>query len=204
MEVSIIKTGKNSFDITEFITRETFWNLYKPGCDEHLVLHQLRKGKGYIEELDIVAIHGEEIIGHIISTKARVIDSQNQEKEVLCVGPISVLPSFQNKGTGTKLMNHSIRKAGNMGYRGMILFGDPHYYRRFGFRNASEYEITTKDLQNFEPFMALELREKGLDDVKGRFFEDEAFAVSEEDLAEFEKKFPSRKKGRPRINISLE
>lgn len=204
MEVIICRTGKESFDKTEFLTREAFWNLYKPGCDEHLVLHQLRKGAGYIEELDMVAIRGDEIIGHIISTKARVVDDQKKENEVLCVGPISVIPSHQNKGIGTKLLDHSIQEARNMGFRGMILFGDPGYYHRFGFKNAKEYGITTKDLQNFEPFMALELRENGLDGVKGRFFEDEAFTINEEELMEFEKKFPARKKGKPKINISPE
>lgn len=202
MELIIRKTDKSEFYQTEHLTREAFWNMYKSGCDEHLVLHQIRESGSYIEELDHVAIYEGEIIGHVISTRARVIDKKGNDHEVLCVGPVSVFPSFQNKGIGTKLLNYSISEARNMGYRGMILYGNPGYYHRFGFINAKEYEITTRDLQNFEPFMALELLENGLDEVNGRFFEDEAFEIKEEHLTEFEKNFPTKEKGKPRVDIT--
>ena len=93
MKILIQRANKKDFLITENITREAFWNLYKPGCDEHLILHQLRESSGYIEELDLIVINEDEIIAHIISTKARVIDNQNKEHEVVCVGPFSVSPS---------------------------------------------------------------------------------------------------------------
>jgi len=194
MEVLIQRTTVKDFFQTENNTRETFWNLYKPGCDEHLILHNLRKNKSYISELDLVAVIKNEITGHIISTKAKVIDALNNEHEILCIGPLSVLPGFQKKGIGSKLMNNSIIAAKELGFTGMILFGNPDYYHRFGFRNAKEYGITTKDYQNFEPFMVLELKNDGLTNVKGRFIEDDAFGIHSEDLIEFEKKFPYKEK----------
>lgn len=194
MNVLIQRTSESDFSRTEYIARESFWNLYKPGCVEHLILHNLRKSKSYIAELDLVAVSGNEITGHIISTKAKVVDSQNIEHEVLCVGPLSVLPEFQKQGIGSKLMSNSITKARESGFSGMILFGNPDYYHRFGFRNAAEYRITTKESQNFEPFMALELQTDGLADVKGRFFEDDAFEIQDDALIEFEKKFPFKEK----------
>lgn len=203
MELQIRKINRNEFFQTENITREAFWNLYKPGCDEHLVLHQLRKSRSYLEELDIVAVLGEEITGHILSTKAKVTDENNMEHEVLCIGPVSVLPSFQNKRIGSKLLEHSISEAKKLGFKGMILFGNPDYYHRFGFRNSQEYGITTKEGQNFEPFMALELFENSLCNVKGSFFEDEAFITSNEELNEFEKLFPFKEKGQPKISLNI-
>jgi predicted N-acetyltransferase YhbS len=203
MEVVIRNTEKSDFDQTENITREAFWNLYKPGCDEHMVLHNLRKSKCYISQLDLVAVFGGEIIGHIISTKARVIDFHSKVYEVLCVGPFAVLPGLQNKGVGTKLFEYSISETRKMGFKAMILFGNPDYYQRFGFENAQKYNITTKDGQNFDPFMALEIQENGLADVKGRFFEDEAFTTTENELMEFEKKFPPKEKSKAKIDLSL-
>lgn len=194
MNLLIKQTNPNGFAITENITREAFWNIYKPGCSEHLVLHNLRKSKSYIKELDLVAFCNDQIVGHIISTKAKIVDSLNKEYEVLCVGPLSVLPDFQKKGIGGKLMKESIKLAKRLWFRGMILFGNPDYYHRFGFRNAKEFEITTKDYQNFEPFMALELFENALTQVKGRFIEDESFNVNEDELNEFEKQFPYKEK----------
>jgi len=194
MEILIQTTTEKDFFETEFITRESFWNLYKPGCNEHLVLHNIRNTSAYISQLDLVAVFENEIIGHIISTKAKVIDSVNNEYEILCVGPLSVLPQFQKKGIGSKLLHESINIAKESGYCGMILFGNPGYYHRFGFKNAKEYGITTKDCLNFEPFMALELQNNGLSNIKGRFFEDNAFETQPDDLIEFEKKFPYKEK----------
>jgi predicted N-acetyltransferase YhbS len=105
-----------------------------------------------------------------------------------------VLPEFQKKGIGSELMKYSIATAKESGFSGMILFGNPDYYHRFGFRNAQEYSITTKDGQNFEPFMALELQNNGLVGVKGRFYEDDAFEYNSGELIEFEKRFPYKEK----------
>jgi predicted N-acetyltransferase YhbS len=168
--------------------------VYKPGCDEHLVLNKLRNSKSYIGELDMVAVFEDKIVGHIISTKAKVIDSHDFEHKVLCVGPVSVIPEFQKNGIGSKLINESIKVAKGLNFSGMILFGNPEYYHRFGFLNAEKYGITTKDCQNFEPFMALELFKDNLKNVHGKFFEDECFTTNEAELEEFEKQFPFKEK----------
>jgi predicted N-acetyltransferase YhbS len=80
-----------------------------------------------------------------------------------------VLPDFQNKGIGTRLLNESISIAKVTGYSGMILFGHPDYYHRFGFVNAQKYRISTKDGLNIEPFMALELYPDALAMMSGKF-----------------------------------
>ena len=194
MKLNIRTTPKNEFRQTENLTQEAFWNIYKPGCDEHFVLNQLRKSKSYVRGLDLLAMTDNQMVGHIISTKAKVIDSQNTTHTVLCIGPLSVSPEFQKKGIGSKLMEASVKKAKESGFAGMILFGNPDYYHRFGFKNAAIYRITTKEDQNFEAFMALETEENSLSGVSGRFYEDEAFSVDPAELAEFEKQFPFREK----------
>jgi len=194
MKPLIQPTTQKDFKITENLTREAFWNVYKPGCDEHLVLNKLRNSKSYISKLDLVAVFENKIVGHIISTKAKVIDSRDFENEVLCLGPVSVNPEFQKNGIGSKLINESIKVASELGFSGIILFGNPEYYHRFGFKNAAIYNITTKDGQNLEPFMALELQWNGLKNVNGRFFEDECFSTNETELVEYEKQFPFKEK----------
>jgi predicted N-acetyltransferase YhbS len=194
MELIIRKANKSEHYRTEYITREAFWNIYKPGCDEHLVLNKLRNSGSYIPELDLIAIYKQELVGHILSTKAKVIDMLDKEHQILCVGPLTVLPGFQGKGIGSQLISASVRQAKELGYPGMILYGNPAYYHRFGFVNAQKYGISTKDNQNFDPFMALEINKNSLTNISGRFFEDEAFFVEEAELTEFEKQFQWKEK----------
>jgi len=155
MQIFIQRATKNDFQFTENLTREAFWNVYRPGCVEHLILHNLRNCNSYIKELDLVAFVENKITGHIITTKAKIIDEQGNVHEILCMGPLSVLPDFQNKGIGLMLLKHSIQEAKGLGFSGMILFGNPDYYHSFGFINTQEYGITTKEYKNFESFMAI-------------------------------------------------
>ncbi len=203
MNLHIRKVGKSEFYQTENLIREAFWNLYNSGCTDHIILHKLRNSKSYVGELDLVVLCNGDIIGHIISTKAKVLDSKNKEYEVLCVGPFAVSHDFQHKGVGTELLKYHISEAKKLGFKGMVLFGNPNYYHRFGFKNAKEYKITTKEDQNFDQFMVLELQRHNFENVNGRFFEDSAFEVNENELNEFEKRFPTKEKGKPKIDIKL-
>ncbi len=82
------------------------------------------------------------VVGNIIYSKAKVIN-KNNEFEVLCMGPIAVLPDYQGQGIGSLLINYSIKKANQLGYKAIILFGNHNYYHRFGFRNTKVYGIQT-------------------------------------------------------------
>lgn len=194
MKTIIRETRVSDHQTTISLTREAFWNIYKPGCDEHLALKQLRESEAFIPDLDLVAECNNKILGHIICTKAKVINDQNIEFEVVCLGPVSVWPELQLSGIGTLLITETIRITKEKGYAGIILYGNPDYYHRFGFVNAEKYGISTRDGANFEPFMALELNENSLSDIKGRFFETNAFFTNENDLEAFEKQFPSKEK----------
>ncbi len=178
---------------TESMVREAFWDLYKPGCDEHLVVHKLRERPEFIKELDLVACDREKIVGVVICPRAKVVNERGREFTLLCL-VIGVLPSHQNKGVGSLLMNKAIDAARSLGFKGIVLFGSPEYYPRFGFRNAQEYGIQTSDGENFDPFMALELNPGSLSGIQGRFYEGEGFHYEIDELESFEKQFPYREK----------
>jgi predicted N-acetyltransferase YhbS len=183
----------------ENLVREAFWDLYHPGCTEHFILHKMRNIPAFVKELALVALDGDKIIGQIVYTKAKVVNEQKQEFEVLCMGPLAVLPSCQGKGVGSLLMNESIKKAKELGHKAIIIFGEPKYYHRFGFRDAKEYGIQTADGQNFEAFMALMLTQDSLlkndySKIEGRFYADPVFEPKPEEVDEFDKQFPPREK----------
>lgn len=200
----IIRLEKESdYKKVENVTREAFWNKYKPGCDEHLVVHNIRKTNSFVKELDFVACNEEEVISNILYSKAKVVDDYNEEHEVLCMGPISVLPSYQRKGIGSLLMKHSIKAARMLGYSGIILYGNPNYYHRFGFEDAKKYGIKTARGDNFQEFMALELNEGSLDSINGKFYDDPAYNTEAGELEKFEKQFPYKDKRITRRQLSF-
>lgn len=194
MDISIHLEQPDDYRKVECLTREAFWNVYKPGCDEHLLVHKLRKVPAFVKELSFVAVNEHKIVGNVIYSKAKVINESQQEFEVLCLGPIGVLPAYQGQGIGSLLMQHSIEQARRLGHKAVILFGNPHYYQRFGFVNAEAYGIQTSWGANFPEFMTLELYDGGLQGISGRFYEDEVFKLDQEELEIYDKEFPQKEK----------
>jgi predicted N-acetyltransferase YhbS len=193
MNIEIREERDSDYQETENVTREAFWDMYKPGCVEHLLLHQLRRSKAFIPELDYVALDNGKIVGNIVYSRA-VVKNDDDESEVLCMGPLCVWPSYQGKGIGSLLLRTTIEKAKSLKYRAVIIFGNPDYYNKFGFSNAALYKIKTAQGDNFDAFMALELFDGGLGGINGRFCEDEAFEIKEEELEKFDSRFPYKEK----------
>ena len=194
MDIKLRNEKKNDYRVVEELTREAFWNLYVPGCSEHLVLHNLRQHPDFIPELDFVAEKEGKIVGHIVYSRGTLIDPQGSKKEVVGFGPVSVLPSLQKQGIGSLLINHTINLARGMGYPAIFIYGDPRYYSRFGFHCAEKYDIKTADGYYAVALQALELKTGALNSLTGRFMESGAYTVDETRLAEFEVTFPHKEK----------
>ena len=180
--------------IVEELTREAFWNLHVPGCSEHLLAHQMRKSPAFIPELDFVALVDGEIVGNIMFCRSKVKSDDGGEHDVITFGPVSVCPECQGKGIGSALIKHSIKKAREMGLGAILIYGDPAYYHRFGFKPGREYGIQAEDGRFMDALMALELYGEALAGISGRFLEGEAYQVDETELAAFDRTFPSREK----------
>jgi predicted N-acetyltransferase YhbS len=199
MNVIIRLENENDYREVENLTREAFWDLYHPGCSEHLIAHKIRKSSSFIPGLDFVAVQddscaGAQIVGNIIYSRSKVVDQDSHAHEVITFGPLSVLPALQKQGIGSALITHTKELAQNMGYKAIVIFGNPAYYQRFGFENAGKFRISTSDGLNFEAFMALELYKGSLQGINGRFYADPAFEVNEAELEIFDKQFPYKEK----------
>ena len=193
MDVLLRPEEEKDYNSVENLTREAFWNVYKPGCDEHLLVHNIRNKKEFIKELDYVAVFNNEIIGNIVYAKAKIIGI-NKEFDVITFGPVSVLPMYQKKGIGKKLIEHTITKSKEMGFNAVIIYGNPKYYERFSFKNSKEYKITDMEGNYNDALMALELHPGSLKNINGKFFEGEAYKIDKKELEIFEKNFPYKEK----------
>jgi putative acetyltransferase len=194
--INLIIRNENEKDYrnVEQLIREAFWNLYVPGCNEHFVLHNLRNSNDFIPELDFVAEKEGQIVGQIVYSRGIIKCKQSEGKEVISFGPVSVLPAFQKEGIGSALINNTINLAKDMGYPAICIYGDPRYYSRFGFRCAEKYDIKTSDGKFAVALQVLELKKGALNNIPGKFIESTAFAVDENQFAQYDATFPFKEK----------
>lgn len=194
MELEYRPERPEDFRAVEEVTREAFWNHYVPGCCEHYLVHILRESEVFIRELDTVAVLDGDIVGNIVYVKAHIQKDDGTAAEVISFGPISVLPEFQGKGIGSGLIRHTKELAAVLGYHGILIYGDPDYYCRVGFVPAETYGIGTADHMYADALLACELVPGALSDSRGCFLEAGVYEVEEQDVLEFDKSFPERKK----------
>ena len=178
----------------ENLTREAFWNKYKPGCDEHFILNKLRQKESFIKELTYIALYENKIIGNIVYSK--MFQKGKILNEIICFGPISVHPDFQKRGIGTLLINTTVAKAINLGYKAIMITGNKNYYSRFGFKTAFDYNIHlegNKIDDRAEYFMVKELEEGFLEKHSGVYnFDEIFFNYPKDEFEEYDKKFPKK------------
>lgn len=180
---------------TEEITREAFWNVYEPGCSEHLLLHRLRNSPQYISELDFVALHEEEIVGCIAYARTGIIRPDGKVLSVITFGPVGVLPTYRRRGIGSKLIVHTMEKAAAQGHAAILICGAPAYYGRFGFVASKHYGITDREGCYPAALLARELHPGALRDAAGRYDEGAAYAAASSDnLETFDRTFPPKEK----------
>ena len=129
------------FREVENLTREAFWNVYRPGCTEHYVLNQFRTNPDFIPELDFVMEEDNKMIGHVMFSKAEIILDDGSRFPSWTFGPISIHPDYKRKGYGLKLLQYALEKAKEMGIGLLQMEGNIEFYKHAGFDLASKMKI---------------------------------------------------------------
>ncbi|MDD6440938.1 MAG: N-acetyltransferase [bacterium] len=187
----------NDYRKVENLTREAFWNVYRPGCMEHYVLHCYRDREDFVPELDFVMEKDGEIIGHVMYVRAKIQADDGREIPIMTFGPISIAPEYKRKGYGKALLDYSMEKAKKMGVGALCMEGNIDFYGKSGFVVAS-----TKGIHYYaEPreeevpyFLLKELREGFLDGITGVYHTPEGYFVDEKAVEKFDADFPSKEK----------
>lgn len=182
MEKQIIIRNESPEDYTavEKITREAFYNMYVPGAVEHYLVHIMREHEDFIPELDFVVELDGKVVGNIMYTKARLVDEQGQEKEILTFGPVSIAPEHQRKGYGKRLIEHSFQRAVELGYDTVVIFGSPSNYVSCGFQSCKKYNVCVDGGKYPAAMMVKELIPDVLDGRKWFYHDSPVMAISEE------------------------
>ena len=185
------------YQAVEHLTREAFWNQYVPGCNEHYLVHRMRRHPDYLPELSFVLEVDGRIIGSIHYTKSTLLDQSGAEKQVLSFGPVSILPQYQRKGYGKRLMEHSFERAAAMGYDAVIIFGDPNNYVSRGFKSCKKHRVCLAPDVFPSALLVKELTPGVLDGRDWTFRESTVGELGEDEqaVAAFDAAFPPKEKG---------
>ena len=136
-----LETEKDYREV-ENLTREAFWNVYKPGADEHYFVHMMRSHPDFIPELAFVLEIDGKIVGNIMYTKAWLEDENGERREILSFGPLCIAPAYQRQKLGKVLIEHSFAAARSMGFVVNINFGNPGNYVGRGFVSCKKKNVS--------------------------------------------------------------
>lgn len=202
MEKFIIRKEKESEQHeVENLVREAFWNVYRPGCLEHYVLHCLRHDESFIPELNFVMTiekDGRELlIGQVMCMKAEIVLDNGTPLPIMTLGPIGIHPDFKSQGYGKELLDYTLERATEKGIGAVCFEGNIEFYGKSGFTFASEYGVRYHGLPEGEDasfFLCKELKKGFLSGVSGEYSTPQGYFVSEEECEEFDKLFPEKQK----------
>ncbi len=181
----------------EELVRESFWNVYRPGCSEHYVIHVLRDDPAFVKELDFVMERGGRLIGQNMFMRTVIDADGGGTIPVLTMGPIGILPALQRRGYGKALLERSLERAAGLGYGAVLFEGNIGFYGKCGFTYARAFGIRYHDLPEGADdsfFLCRELIPGYLAGRTGVYRTPQGYYVDDSDVEEFDRSFPPKEK----------
>ena len=197
MSITIRLETKEDHRAVENLVREAFWNVYRPGCWEHYVIHVLREDPAFVKELDFVMERDGRLIGQNMFMRTVINADDGRDIPVLTMGPIGITPELKRQGYGKKLLDYSLEKAAAMGFGAVLFEGNIGFYGKSGFDYARKFGIRYHDLPEGADdsfFLCRELIPGYLKGVTGVYQTPPGYYVEEADVEEFDKGFPAKER----------
>ena len=181
----------------ETLVRNAFWNVYRPGCLEHYILHQLRQDAAFVSELNLVMELDGALIGQCIFMRTHIKADDGRQIPVMTMGPICIAPEWQRKGYGKILLDYGLEKAAELGCGAVCIEGNIDFYGKSGFSPASQSGLRYDGVPAGEEtpfFLCRELIPGYLDGITGTYAPPQGYFVDERKAEAFDQGFPYRKK----------
>lgn len=198
--IIIRREGESDHRAVENLIRESFWNVYRPGCLEHYVIHRLRSDPAFVPELDFVMEKDGRLIGQNMFMRAKIQADDSREIPIMTMGPICIAPEWKRQGYGTVLLDYSLAQAAALGCGALCFEGNIDFYGKSGFTFASTFGIRYHGLPEGADasfFLCKELTPGYLDGVRGEYAPPEGYYAAEQDPGDFEAfdaQFPKKEK----------
>ena len=196
-DITIRRERENEHRAVETLVREAFWNVYRPGCLEHYVLHCLRDDPAFVPELDFVMEKDGELIGQNMFMRAVIRADDGRDIPIMTMGPIGIAPAYKRQGYGKILLDYSLERAAALGCGALCFEGNIDFYGKSGFTYARTFGIRYHDLPEGADdsfFLCRELIPGYLDGITGEYGPPAGYFVDEQAAEEFDRTFPPKKK----------
>lgn len=196
-KIIIRNETKEDYRKVENLTREAFWNVYRPGCMEHYVLHCYRNDPAFVPELDFVMELNNELIGQVIYVRSEIDCDDGKKLPIMTFGPIGIAPEYKRQGYGKRLLDYSMEKAKETGVGTLVVTGNILFYGKSGFVPAKTKGVRYLDDPEADYLLIKELIPGFLDGISGTYKDPEGYFVCEknpEDFERFEATFPNKEK----------
>lgn len=177
---------ERDYKAVEDLTRRAFYNVHRPGCTEHYLVHIMRQHRDFLSELDFVMELDGRVMGNIMYTRAALVDESGGEKEILTFGPVSIAPEYQRQGFGKRLMEHSFARALELGYEAVVIFGSPANYVSRGFQSCRKLRVCVEGGKYPAAMLVKELRPGALEGKAWVYHESPVMEIQEEDALAFD------------------
>ena len=195
--IVIRRETEADFRAVETLVREAFWNVYRPGCLEHYVIHQLRNDPAFVPELDFVMEKDGRLIGQNMFMRAAIQADDGRTIPIMAMGPICVAPEYKRQGYGKTLLDYSLEKAAALGCGALCFEGNIGFYGKSGFTYAREFGLRYRGLPagaDDSFFLCRELIPGYLNGVTGEYGPPQGYLVDEQDAELFDRDFPPKEK----------
>ena len=197
-DYSIRLETQEDYRAVENLVRESFWNVYRPGCSEHYVIHVLRDDPAFVKELDFVMqrLDGA-LIGQNMFMRTVINSDDGSDLDVLTMGPICITPELKRQGYGKALLDYSLEKAAEMGFGAVLFEGNIDFYGKSGFDYARKFGIRYHDLPEDADdsfFLCRELIPGYLDGITGVYQTPQGYYVEDADVEAFDRGFSQKEK----------
>jgi putative acetyltransferase len=152
--ISILHERPEDTNAIRFVLEEAF------GQSNEADLVDALRHRGALT-LTLVALRENEVVGHILFSPV-TIESPGSSFHAIGLGPMAVLPPYQGKGIGSRLVRAGLEQCRRAGHEIVVVLGHPDFYGRFGFVPTRHRGIHCEFDVPDDVFMIMELRQGAL------------------------------------------
>ena len=170
----IIKTMEDKYLLPSAKMVEAVFTDHESAEEGKLVrslVEEIRSKRFYDPRLELIMVESDtdEVVGYVNFSRFH-LDGKYEEK-LLLLSSVAVKTQLQRRHISKDLIEYGLKKAAELGYKAVIVEGNPMNYRNRGFRTSADYGITAHEsvgLPAPECLMVQELVPGGLEGIHGQ------------------------------------